>query len=79
MIRKAILQYLNINYVELEKVFPSNLHSKALGVKNYFFGTLLSTTSGNGKVIQETCLEKYFFMKSTYIALNSKIHPIKKI
>ena len=30
-------------------------------------------------VIQETCLEKYFFMKSTYIALNSKIHPIKKI
>ena len=30
-------------------------------------------------VIQEICLEKYFFMKSTYIALNSKIHPIKKI
>ena len=33
----------------------------------------------NVKLIQETCLEKYFFMKSTYITLNSKIHPIKKI
>ena len=39
----------------------------------------LKITFGNGKVIQEICLEKYFFMKSTYIALNSKIHPIKKI
>lgn len=39
----------------------------------------LKITFGNGKVIQETCLEKYFFMKSTYITLNSKIHPIKKI
>ena len=39
----------------------------------------LKITFGNGKVIQEICLEKYFFMKSTYITLNSKIHPIKKI
>lgn len=39
----------------------------------------LKITFGNGKVIQEKCLEKYFFMKSTYITLNSKIHPIKKI
>lgn len=32
VIKHYIKDHPNINYVELEKVFPSNLHSKALGV-----------------------------------------------
>ena len=67
VIKHYIKDHPNINYVELEKVFPSNLHSKALGVIRTLIEvqekikshpdtpiSRLKITFGNGKVIQET-------------------------
>lgn len=62
VIKHYIKDHPNINYVELEKVFPSNLHSKALGV----IRTLIEVQE---KIKSHPDLKKRYFLKPDEVIL----------
>lgn len=62
VIKHYIKDHPNINYIELEKVFPSNLHSKALGV----IRTLIEVQE---KIKSHPDLKKRYFLKPDEVIL----------
>ena len=62
VVKHYIKDHPNINYVELEKVFPSNLHSKALGV----IRTLIEVQE---KIKSHPDLKKRYFLKPDEVIL----------